>query len=137
MFTDIHYNCLIYIQIIETFVVGCISLSGMGRTDLIQAIGPLKETSSLNCLMCQIISTTMSVHLLVCCVVYCVLLKVRDVRTNDDTMITVKLMVFYELRDIETMVTYIHVYMCHISDKHIICLVYTYSMHKTVSNCYT
>ena len=33
-----------------------------------------------------------------------VLLKVRDVRTNDDTLITVKLMVFYELRDIETMV---------------------------------
>ena len=26
-------------------------------------------------------------------------------RTNDDTLITVKLMVFYELADIETMVT--------------------------------
>lgn len=34
--------------------------------------------------------------------------NVRDVRTNDDTMITVKLMVFYELRDIETMLNYTH-----------------------------
>ena len=32
----------------------------------------------------------------------------RDVRTNDDTLITVKLMVFYELRDIETMVTHMY-----------------------------
>ena len=30
--------------------------------------------------------------------------NVRDVRTNDDTLITVKLMVFYELKDIERMV---------------------------------
>ena len=36
------------------------------------------------------------------------MLKVRDVRTNDDTLITVKLMVFYELRDIETMVTHMY-----------------------------
>ncbi|XP_065916827.1 STE20-like serine/threonine-protein kinase isoform X2 [Dysidea avara] len=34
--------------------------------------------------------------------------NVRDVRTNDDTMITVKLMVFYELADIETMLNYTH-----------------------------
>ena len=31
--------------------------------------------------------------------------NVRDVRTNDDTLITVKLMVFYELKDIERMVS--------------------------------
>lgn len=30
--------------------------------------------------------------------------NVTDVRTNDDTLITVKLMLFYELADIETMV---------------------------------
>ena len=30
--------------------------------------------------------------------------NVRDVRTNDDTLIVVKLMLFYELQDIETMV---------------------------------
>ena len=41
-----------------------------------------------------------------------VLLKVRDVRTNDDTLITVKLMVFYELRDIETMVRCVCVCVC-------------------------
>ncbi len=33
---------------------------------------------------------------------YC---NVRDVRTNDDTLITVKLMLFYEMVDVETMVT--------------------------------
>lgn len=33
--------------------------------------------------------------------IYC---NVRDVRTNDDTLITVKLMLFYYLKDIETMV---------------------------------
>ena len=37
------------------------------------------------------------------CVTRC-FLKVKDVRTNDDTLITVKLMVFYELTDTETMV---------------------------------
>ena len=31
--------------------------------------------------------------------------NVRDVRTNDDTLITVKLMVFYELKNIERMVS--------------------------------
>ena len=30
---------------------------------------------------------------------------VKDVRTNDDTLITVKLMLFYELIDVETMVS--------------------------------
>ncbi|XP_065916630.1 uncharacterized protein [Dysidea avara] len=34
--------------------------------------------------------------------------NVKDVRTNDDTLITVKLMVFYELCDIETMLNYTH-----------------------------
>ena len=29
----------------------------------------------------------------------------RDVRTNDDTLITVKLMLFYELVDVDTMVS--------------------------------
>ena len=33
--------------------------------------------------------------------IYC---NVKDVRTNDDTLITVKLMVFYHLVDVETMV---------------------------------
>ncbi len=37
---------------------------------------------------------------------YC---NVRDVRTNDDTLITVKLMLFYEMIDVETMVC-IHTY---------------------------
>ena len=32
-------------------------------------------------------------------------LQVKDVRTNDDTMITVKLMLFYELKDILKMVS--------------------------------
>ena len=31
--------------------------------------------------------------------------NVKDVRTNDDTLITVKLMLFYELEDIDTMVS--------------------------------
>lgn len=34
--------------------------------------------------------------------------NVKDVRTNDDTLITVKLMLFYELVDIETMLNYTH-----------------------------
>lgn len=38
------------------------------------------------------------------CVHEMLLFKVKDVRTNDDTLITVKLMVFYELSDVETMV---------------------------------
>lgn len=33
---------------------------------------------------------------------------VKDVRTNDDTIITVKLMLFYELKDIETMLNFTH-----------------------------
>ena len=37
------------------------------------------------------------------------LFKVKDVRTNDDTLITVKLMIFYELSDVETMVC---IYIC-------------------------
>ncbi|XP_064395778.1 uncharacterized protein LOC135342867 [Halichondria panicea] len=36
---------------------------------------------------------------------YC---NVRDVRTNDDTLITVKLMLFYEMVDVETMLNYTH-----------------------------
>lgn len=32
---------------------------------------------------------------------YC---NVKDVRTNDDTLITVKLMLFYDMTDVETMV---------------------------------
>lgn len=36
---------------------------------------------------------------------YC---NVRDVRTNDDTLITVKLMLFYEMTDVETMLNYTH-----------------------------
>ena len=33
--------------------------------------------------------------------------KVRDVRTTDDTMLTVKLMVFYELSDVIKMVRFL------------------------------
>lgn len=33
--------------------------------------------------------------------IYC---NVNDVRTNDDTLVTVKLMIFYRLDDVETMV---------------------------------
>ena len=37
---------------------------------------------------------------------------VRDVRTVDDTLITVKLMVFYEMVNVETMVRAKILYMC-------------------------
>lgn len=44
------------------------------------------------------------------------LFKVKDVRTNDDTLITVKLMVFYELSDIETMVCDYFMYIIVVTD---------------------
>ena len=48
-------------------------------------------------------------HIQLKCVHEMLLFKVKDVRTNDDTLITVKLMIFYELSDIETMVcSYAH-----------------------------
>lgn len=36
----------------------------------------------------------------------------RDVRTNDDTLITVKLMLFYELQDVNVMVCDMAVWQC-------------------------
>ena len=76
----------------------------MEQTGLIQLIGLLKETSLPNCPTSPVTSIIMSVCLSVSLLCDNMLLKVRDVRTNDDTLITVKLMVFYELRDVETMV---------------------------------
>ena len=39
------------------------------------------------------------------CIPSQIYVNVRDVRTNDDTLITVKLMVFFELKDIDRMVS--------------------------------
>ena len=41
--------------------------------------------------------------------------NVKDVRTKNDTLITVKLMLFYELVDVNTMVDKYTVYMCALS----------------------
>ena len=55
---------------VNVVILGYISSSGMDQTGLILHIGHRKETSSPSYPMCPIISITMSVCLLVCCVMW-------------------------------------------------------------------
>ena len=47
----------------------------------------------------------MNIFNLLRCIPSQIYVNVRDVRTNDDTLIIVKLMVFFELKDIDRMVS--------------------------------